>query len=182
MYEQLIANMADGDTGGDNATGEEADAATAAELMSKPSHNGEDEVNNVSAVMQETLVLDSVPLNDDHGNLVEPAAEESQTKSDDIVEVDLPPASGNDNSVMTESATVTQEESLATCDAVTDEVCRYYDIRQYHRVLTETYRGVHGDTPDGKDITSIPSVNTPNLDQLVNGHQLRMYRRTAKVL
>ena len=180
MFEQLITSIADGDTG------EKIDAATTAEPSSKAFHKEENKVDNISAAMQETLVLDSAPLNDNRGDLVEPAAvssEELQAKSDDIVKVDLPPGTGNNSSIMTESATVMQEESLTTSDDdVRDEVCRYYDSRQYHRVLTETYRGVHGDSADGRDITSIPSVITPNLDQVINGYQLRMYKRTAKVL
>jgi len=59
------------------------------------------------------------------------------------------------------------------------EVCYYYDSSKYDQVLRDTYKAAVKDCIDGDDITIVQ--RTPNLDQIINGHPLRMYKRTAKV-
>ena len=136
--------------------------------------------------MQDTLTLDSVPTiaNVKEDDLVELSAGDSQTSSDGVTRVDSTPAIGDDAvkddpvKMMTELANVNSGESQASSDGVTDEVCHYYDSKQYDKVLRDTFRAVHGDDTTDGDVTTI----TPNLDQIINGRQLRMYKRTAKVL
>jgi len=60
-----------------------------------------------------------------------------------------------------------------------EEVCFYYDSRKYDQVLRDTYKAAVKDCVDGDDINT--SCRAPDLDQIINGHPLRMYKRTAKV-
>ena len=156
--------------------------------MPKSSHREEDAV---SAAMQDTLTLDSVPVIADdnvkdmvNGDDVMAELGDSQTNSDGVTKVDSALSIANDtvkDEMMTELATVNSGESQASGDGDSDEVCYYYDSKQYDKVLRDTFSAVHGgDTTDG-DITNISVIN-PDLDQIINGHQLRMYKRTAKVL
>jgi len=59
------------------------------------------------------------------------------------------------------------------------EVCYYYDSSKYDQVLRDTYKAAVKDHTDGDDITI--AQRTPNLDHIINGYPLRMYKRTAKV-
>ena len=183
MFEQLITQTVDEDITG----GKEEDVPTTAEVTPKASHSKED---TVSAAMHDTLTLDSTPsIADDNvkENLVngdkvmaEVATVSTgglQTNSDSVTKVDSAPDTSNDER-MTEFANT--GESQAASDGGTDEVCYYYDTKQYDKVLRDTFRAVHGDDTIDGNISDV-GIITPNLDQIINGHQLRMYKRTAKV-
>lgn len=155
LLEQFIAQ-----TAGENNDGKGTDkdsTNTMAMLPLKHSHDEDDTINELSTVTQDTLTLDSVPavandtVNSVKGDEVTAAVNTGATQA------------SNDGSVMD------------------SEVCYYYDSSQYGKVLRETFRAVtavNGDTTDG-DVTA--SVTTPDLGQIINGHPLRMYKRTAKV-
>ena len=166
MFEQLLTQTVDEDITG----GKEEDVTTTAEVTPKPSCSEED---TVSAAMHDTLTLDSAPIITDH-NVSKVMAEVAtvntgglQTNSNGVTKVNSAPSTSND-------------ESQAGSDGDIDEVCYYYDSKQYDQVLRDTFRAVHGDDTVDGDITNV-SVISPNLDQIINGHQLRMYKRTAKV-
>ena len=76
--------------------------------------------------------------------------------------------------VNSKQQTLSDEESPSE-----GEVCYYYDSSKYDQVLRDTYRAAVKDCVDGDDIAVVHK--TPNLDQIINGHPLRMYKRTAKV-
>ena len=191
LSEQLIAQAVDEDhdAGDDGKEADEIPASAGTVLTPKHSHKEEDTSNNVSAVTQNTLTLDSTPaIGNDHVKADGSAAvssEDSHTNIDNIIQTDSVPSVAKDNTVKVtaELSTFSQGElSQTSSDGGTDEVCFYYDSKQYDRILGETFRAVHGDsTDDGGDLTTISAI-TPNLDQIINGHPLRMYKRTAKVL
>lgn len=170
---QLITQPGDAenDPGGGGGGKEADESSTTAEglVTSKDSHGQEDTANEVSTVMQDTLTLDSAPA------IVSDGVEDDRVTVDDAVKGDDTDKGGE---VMAELAATSKGDTQASDD---DEVCYYYDSSQYDKVLRDTFKAVHGDITDGGDINII-SANTPNLDEIINGHPLRMYKRTAKVL
>lgn len=147
----------------DDSSGKEADKSFTTPAGVQPpehSHKEEDMVNDMSTVIQDTLTLDSTPTIADDSSDKDDLAKEA--KGDEVMN------------------TISTADMPASSDGVTDEVCYYYDSSQYNRVLTETFRAVHSDMTDGGDV-DIVSVPTPDLDQIINGHPLRLYKRTAKV-
>lgn len=75
---------------------------------------------------------------------------------------------------------VTAESSTGDTNSnANTEVCYYYDTSQYDKVLRETFRAVNSDVTDGDVSNDV--VTAPDLEQIINGHPLRMYKRTAKV-
>ena len=155
--------------GGDGKEADESSATPGGLLTPKDSLRQDDTANEITTVTQDTLTLDSAPA------IVSDGVEDDSVTVDDAVKGDDADKEGE---VMAELAATSKGDTQASDG---DEVCYYYDSSQYDKVLRDTFRAVHGDMTDSEDV-SIISANTPNLDQIINGHPLRMYKRTAKVL
>ena len=155
------------DPGGGGNEADKSSATVGGLLTPKDSHRQEEDApNEISTAMQGTLTLDSAPA------IVSDGVEDDRVIVDDTGKED------NTGGVMTELAAAGKGDTQASGD---DEVCYYYDSRQYDKVLRKTFRAVHGDMTDGGNVSTV-TANTPNLDEIINGHPLRMYKRTAKVL
>ena len=163
---QLTTQPGDVENDPGSGGGNESSATVGGLLTPKDSHRQEDAPNEISTAMQGTLTLDSAPA------IVSDGVEDDRVIVDDTGKED------NTGEVMTELAAAGKGDTQASGD---DEVCYYYDSSQYDKVLRKTFRAIHGDMTDGGNV-SIVTANTPNLDEIINGHPLRMYKRTAKVL
>lgn len=173
-YVQLVTQVGDKENVAGSSDKELDEHSTTAQgvLTSKHSHMEEDMANGVSTMMQDTLTLDSAPA------VVHDRGKDDRVTEDGVKEDDA--VKGGE--VMAELAAVNTGDTQANSNGDTEaEVCYYYDSRQYDKVLRETFRAVHGDMTDGGDVSTV-SVTTPDLDQIINGHPLRMYKRTAKVV
>ena len=137
-----------------------------------------DDINDVEET-GENPANTAIELPSKHSHKEDDVVNELSTVTQDTLTLDSVPAVVNDtiNSVKGDKVMADTADTQASNggDVTDSEVCFYYDSSQYNKAVT----AVNGDVID-RDVTT--SINTPDLDQIINGYPLRMYKRTAKVL